>query len=151
MDGRKHGSQILGGINVVDADNGNIAGDVKAAFLKSMHGANGSNVIAAEDSGNLCLTFQKQLGSPVAILRRKLYIRHIFPAERDPVLTEGLAVSGISLLKRGLADIANMGMAQMDQMLCNGNGRLFALTDNLIIFGVQAVKAGIDNVVKILL
>ena len=41
-------------------------------------------------------------------------------------------------------------MPQVNQMLGNRNGGLLSFADNLVVFGIQTVQAGIYNIIKIL-
>lgn len=52
MDGGEHGGQILGGVDVVDADDRDISWDFQVLVPDGPHGAYGGDVVAAEECGD---------------------------------------------------------------------------------------------------
>ena len=55
MYGGQHGSQILGSVDVINADDGNFLGNGIPMFLNGFDGAYGSNVIGTEDGRDIFL------------------------------------------------------------------------------------------------
>lgn len=49
MYGGQHGGEVLGSVDVVDADYGYISGDFQAFVFDGAQGADGSDVVSAED------------------------------------------------------------------------------------------------------
>ena len=53
MDTGEHRRQILVGFNIINTNDGNVLGDLKAAFLKCPHSANGGIVISTKNCRNV--------------------------------------------------------------------------------------------------
>lgn len=50
-DGGERGDLVGGGLNVVEADDGDILGDPEAGFVEGANGSHGRDIVEAEDRG----------------------------------------------------------------------------------------------------
>ena len=57
MHGGKHGRHILGHVDIINTDDGYIAGNGMTGFLQSQHDTDGSDVIGAEISSGVTALF----------------------------------------------------------------------------------------------
>ena len=57
VDGRKHGRKVLGHVDIINTDDGYIAGNGMTGFLQSPHDTDGSDVIGAEISSGVTALF----------------------------------------------------------------------------------------------
>jgi len=68
-DGGERGRSVLGGLDVIEADHGNIARNGEPGILEGADGADGGDVVEAEDGGEVTGSFEKRLHGLVADLR----------------------------------------------------------------------------------
>ena len=62
MNGSQHGGEVLGCIDVIDADEGKIIGNGKPGFLNGPHDTDGGIVVAAEYGRDVGIPGEQFLG-----------------------------------------------------------------------------------------
>ena len=65
----QHGGQILGRVDVINADQGDILGDPETVLLDGPHGADGGDIVGAEHGGEGPAIFENRLPAPVSPLK----------------------------------------------------------------------------------
>ena len=112
MDGGEHGREVLGCVYVVNAYQGHILWNMDALLLKGPHGADGRQVIAAEDGADVRLALKEELGPLVAVLRRELYIGGGGRAEGEAAGVQRVTVAQVALLIFRFPSLADPAVAQ---------------------------------------
>ena len=69
VNGGQHGGEILGRIDIIDADDGDILRNPASRFLNGSHGSDGRHIIAAEEGGYIDTPVNQLSGAAVAAFR----------------------------------------------------------------------------------
>ena len=69
VNGGQHGGEILGRIDIIDTDDGDILRNPASRFLNGSHGSDGRHIIAAEEGGDIDAPVNQLPGAAVAAFR----------------------------------------------------------------------------------
>ena len=77
VDRGEHGGQILGRINIIDTDNGDILRYLKSVLLYGTHGSNRGHIVRTEPGCGIAVSVEQDIGSLVSSFGGELYIADI--------------------------------------------------------------------------
>ncbi len=139
MDGGEHRSGVLAGFDIVNAYDRQLFGNPASQLSGRLHGADGSQVVGAEQGGNIAAGRQKPGGGPVAAFRGKRGIDNMIPVQGQGELGQRIPIAPVTDFVFSFSQIGNVDMPQFCQIThCRFGGQI-SVAGDLVEFRIDIV------------
>ena len=135
-------------IDIINAGNGYIFGNAKTVFLDSFHCTDCRNIISTEESSCITAAFKKMADTFVSLFCGMNNVRDVFGTDRNICICQCRTVSNIPVFILCFADVSDFSMTLFYKAGYDIITDLCSITDNLIIFCIQIIQTGINNILE---